>query len=113
MGRLGVDYAWGRPGGAAIRAAGYTFAVRYIDYPGAAGKGITADEVVDLHSNGVAIVLVFESLASRALSGKPAGDYDANMVRQQLARLNWPQDRPVYFAVDFEASATELPAIDD
>lgn len=34
MTRLGVDYSGGLPGGAAIRAAGYTFAMRYLGYRG-------------------------------------------------------------------------------
>lgn len=112
MTRLGIDYAWGRPGGAAIKAAGYTFAVRYVDYPGAAGKGLMADELADLHANGVAVALVFESTGNRVLDGQAAGKYDAGMVQSQLTALGWPADRPAYFAVDFGAMPAQMEAID-
>ena len=108
----GVDYSWARPGGAAIKAAGFDFAVRYIDYPGANGKGLTPDEMADLHGNGVAVCLVFESTAERALGGFTAGRVDAEMMRGALTVLGWPNDRPVYFAVDFDAWPSHQHAID-
>lgn len=112
MTRYGIDYSWGRPGGAAIAAAGYSFAIRYVDYPGADGKGLAADELADLHAHGVAVVLVFESTADRALDGFDAGVADAGMVRTQLGVLGWPPNRPVYFAVDFDAQPGQFAAID-
>lgn len=103
--RYGIDYSWGRPGGAAIRASGYSFAMRYVWLPGDTGKGLTPDERDDLHSNGVAIGLVFETSGNRALDGFFAGIYDAkNYVLPQLTVLDWPEDRPVYFTVDFDVT---------
>ena len=51
----GVDYSFARPGGAALRAAGKSFAVRYVPYQGDQGKGLKADELSDLQANGIAV----------------------------------------------------------
>lgn len=110
----GVDYSWGRPGGAAIRASGFTYAMRYVKTPGDNGKGLTVAERDDLHSNGVGIGLVFETSANRHLDGYFAGQYDASQyVAPQLRLLDWPQNRPVYFAVDFDAMGEALEKVRD
>ncbi len=109
----GVDYSWARPGGAAIKSAGFDFAVRYVPYRGDAGKGLTKDELADLHANGVGVALVFESTANRALEGRPSGSADAIVVMDALSRLGWPDRPPVYFAVDFDATPEQQMPIDD
>lgn len=109
----GVDYSWARPGGKAIREAGFTFAMRYVPYPGDGGKGLTRGEVDDLHANGVAVGLVFESTANRALGGRIAGLRDGNVVVEACEQLGWPDYEPVYFAVDFDATPEQQPAIDE
>lgn len=110
--RQGIDYSFGRPGGAAIAAAGCAFALRYVPYPGNGGKGITREEMADLQSHGIAIGLVFESTAGRALDGAAAGVQDALVCVTSMSALGWPSDRPFYFAVDFDATARQLDAID-
>jgi len=108
----GVDYAWGRPGGAALVAAGKHFAMRYVPYPGNGGKGLTTAELGDLQSHGLAVGLVFESVKGRALGGRAAGIADATMTAAAVTSLGFPADRPVYFAVDFDASAAQQASID-
>jgi hypothetical protein len=107
----GLDYSWGRPGGAAIAAAGFEFCIRYVPYSGDGGKGLTLPELADLHEHGIAVGLVFESVAERARAGRTAGERDARQVSLALTALGWPADRPVYFAVDFEASYAQLPMV--
>lgn len=107
----GVDYSWARPGGAALAAAGKTFAVRYL-YPGG-GKGLTSGEVADLTANGIAVAVVFESGGAEALNGAGAGARDAQIAQGQLAACGLPATMPVYFAVDFDANGGQLSAIDD
>lgn len=109
----GVDYSWSRPGGAAIKAAGYEFAVRYVDYPGAAGKGIDANELADLRQNGLAVGFVFESTAGRMLEGGAAGAYDAGMVAQAFSQLGVPGNVPCYFACDTDIRPDQYPVLDD
>jgi hypothetical protein len=108
----GVDYSFGRPGGAALKAAGKVFAVRYLSYTGDGGKGIHAIEVDDLHAHGVAIAFVFESIAGRARGGHDAGAADGRASLAALTTLGVPTDRPAYFAVDFNATPNDYPLID-
>lgn len=109
----GIDYAWARPGGAAIKAAGKSFVMRYVEYPAAGGKGLRPDELADLHGSGLAVGMVFESDGLTPLQGAVAGDYDARQAATGLASIGWPADRPCYFAVDTDArSVDQLAAID-
>src|SRR5450755_2963190 len=58
--RQGVDYSWGRPSPDGLRAAGYTFAARYLS-PGATGKNLSAGEAAALVAAGVDVVANWES----------------------------------------------------
>jgi Domain of unknown function (DUF1906) len=107
----GVDFSDSRPGGAALVAAGKTFVVRYVPY-GGYQKGLTAAEIADYQAHGLAIALVWESTANRALSGKTAGVSDARTAQAAAAALGFPDTTAIYFAVDFDVSDAQLPAID-
>ncbi|HEX5451251.1 MAG TPA: DUF1906 domain-containing protein [Candidatus Limnocylindrales bacterium] len=111
----GVDFSFSRPGGAALVAAGKHFVCRYLAYRdaprGALGKFLTADEVADYHRHGIAIVANLESTANRALDGNDAGRRDAQDAKNALHALGAPDDLPVYFSVDFDASAGQQLAI--
>lgn len=97
--REGVDYSWGRPGGKAIREAGRDFAVRYVFAN--TGKEITIPEIHDLHDNGVDICIVFEGHGERAATGGYGGGMnDAISARQQMRAMGYPDNRPIYYAVD-------------
>ena len=61
MATEGIDYSWARPGGAAIKAAGKAFAVRYLYPDGQGGKGLDASELADLQANGIEVPVVYES----------------------------------------------------
>lgn len=106
----GVDFSWSRPGGAAIKAAGKTFVMRYLYPDGQGGKGLDASEVADYRAHGLAIGVVFESSGNRALSGFAGGAADAQACVSELSRLGLA-GTPVYFAVDFAASAAQIVAI--
>lgn len=99
----GVDYSWARPGGAALKAAGKSFAWRYLYADGQGGKGLDRSEYDDLVAHGIEVPVGYESTAQRALDGHQAGVDDANAARQQLNALGLP-DMPVYFAVDFDVA---------
>ena len=110
---LGVDYSYGRPGGAALAAAGKRYAARYLEYNHAPndGKFIHPPEVADLHNHGIAIVANFESTATRALGGRNAGIQDGYDALVSLGALNAPVDLPVYFSIDFDALLAHQPII--
>ena len=107
----GVDFSFARPGGAAIVAAGKSFVVRYVPYSGDGGKGLTAAEIKDYRRHGLAIALVYESIAQRALAGKSAGAADARRAQAALASLGMPLDLPIYFACDWNATSAQQPTI--
>ena len=107
----GVDYAGGRPGGAALAAAGKTFAMRYVAHS-VAGYNLTSAEVADLHGHGLSIGIVCERGEQRVLSGRAAGAEDAQLALAAVTALGFPADRPIYAACDFNASASQFPLID-
>lgn len=98
----GVDYVSG-PTPAELRRAGKRFVCRYVSTPGNP-KNLTRPEVRELHANGLAVVVVFETTARRALDGRAAGRADATSARAQARALGWRRPR-IYFAVDFDTSA--------
>ena len=111
---LGLDYAGGRPGGTAIKAAGYSFVVRYLSDggPGLPGKLLTPDEANDLRANGIEIVSNWETTADRALAGFDAGVADAQAALAQVLACGGRRDRPIYFSVDFDATPDQQGVID-
>lgn len=98
----GVDFSFGRPSGDSLVAAGKAFVIRYVPYSGDGGKGLTAAEVADYQSHGLAVCLVWESTNARALSGRSAGALDATIAKANAAALGFPVDLPIYFACDFD-----------
>jgi hypothetical protein len=109
----GVDFSWARPGGQALVDAHKHFVVRYVPYAGDGGKGLTKAEIADYRAHGLAICLVFESLAGRALTaGLAGGAADAKTSQSALVALGMPRDLPIYFAVDRDVDASHQPAID-
>lgn len=110
---VGLDFSFGRPGGAAIVAAGYAFVLRYVPYLGDGGKGLTLAEVAEYRANGLSIGLVYESTAGRMFDGFPAGVADANQCLVSGAILHWPTDLPFYFACDVDTTPDQLGYVDD
>jgi hypothetical protein len=107
---FGVDYAWGRPGPAALKKAGAKFACRYLSHD-TSGKNLTRAEANVLSDAGISLVVVWESTASRALAGHAAGVADAKSAVAQAQVCGMPAGRPIYFAVDFDATAGQQSAI--
>ncbi|GAA2586162.1 DUF1906 domain-containing protein [Actinomadura fulvescens] len=110
MAVFGVDYAWGRPGPAALKRAGAKFVCRYLSHD-TTGKNLTRAEADQLSDAGLWLVVVWETTASRALSGRTGGIADARDADRQALAVGMPSGRPIYFAVDFDASASQQAAI--
>ena len=106
----GIDYSKSRPDLGAVAAVGYKFICRYLSYD--RSKNIDRAERDLALSLGLSIVLVWETSAGRALAGYRAGQDDATEATNQ-ARMLGITGRPIYFAVDFDASAGDQPAIDE
>lgn len=112
---VGLDFAGGRPGGAAIKAAGYDYVVRYLSDGGAGlpGKQLLPWEADDLRANAVEIVSNWETYANRMLEGWSAGVADANAGLAQVLACGGSKDRPIYFSADWDATDAQQAQIDD
>jgi hypothetical protein len=104
--RYGVDYAWARPSPAHLHAEGYSFAARYLSHD-TSGKNLSHGEADQLIANQVDVVVVWETTSDRALSGYSGGAADATDAAQQAAGDGMPGSRPIYFAIDFDASESQ------
>lgn len=104
---FGIDYSASRPDPACLALNGVQFVGRYLE-PAADWKTLKRAEADALRAAGIAIVGMYELGADRALSGFKAGAADALGVAAHLDDVGMPDDRPVYFAVDFDANATQL-----
>jgi hypothetical protein len=102
----GIDAAWGRPTPAELVAAGKHFIVGYVSHDPA--KNLTKAECHAYLDAGIAVGLVWETTTSRALSGADGGHVDGIEARRQARLLGFPDDKPIGFAVDFPATATQL-----
>jgi hypothetical protein len=73
----GVDYSFSRPDVAKIKAAGYSFAVRYLS-GGKSAKDVTRAEYDTLRRAGLNVVLVWEQGNAAARGGHADGVDDAD-----------------------------------
>jgi hypothetical protein len=103
-----VDYSFSRPSPATIKANGYQAVGRYLG--GSPTKQLTKAEAASLHAAGLGIWLVWETAADRAKDGKAAGVTDAHAALQAANALGYPAACPIFFAVDFDATAVQVTA---
>lgn len=102
----GIDAAWDRPTIGQLVAAGKHFIVGYVSRD--PSKNITRAECDAAHAAGITVCLVWETTSTRALSATGGGMVDGREARRQATALDFPADRPIYVAVDFDATAAEL-----
>ena len=107
----GLDYSFSRPEPARIAREGFAFVMRYLSYT--PGKNITPQERDALFAAGLSIGLVWETYAQRPMSGYAGGREDAQAAYSQARALGQPLDRPIYFAVDWDASESEIATVRD
>ena len=101
---LGVDYSYGRPSPAALKASAYAFVMRYLS-GGTAGKDLTAAEQAALLAAGLSIGVVWETDGKTGpLNGTAGGTSDATRAVAQARALGIPAGVCLYFAVDFQAA---------
>lgn len=105
MERLGVDAAR-HLDAHAVKAAGYEFIVRYDapDEPKYDWKRADAAELSACLGEGLGVLLVWESYASRCLEGANAGIEDARVAVSHLAALGYPDDVPLFVAADLNTT---------
>jgi len=108
--RRGVDYSYARPSPSGLRAAGYTFAVRYFSHD--PSKNLSAGEARALVAAGVDVVSNWESTSGSALGGYDAGVNDASAADSEAGAAGSPAGRPIYFSIDFDAAPGQQAALD-
>lgn len=109
MSIFGIDYAWSHPSVKTMTDAGVKFIARYLSND--TSKNLSRAEATAANNAGIWCVLVWETTASRALAGRQAGRDDALSAGHMAAALGMPDDRPIYFGVDFDAQPGQYPAI--
>jgi Rv2525c-like, glycoside hydrolase-like domain len=101
MAIIAADYSFAEPSVAALRAAGIGAVGRYFGQ-GGAPKNLTAAEAKLLSDAGIEIFAIFEFGARQAMGGAAQARADVACFRAQRAQVGMPDDRPCYFAVDFD-----------
>lgn len=111
-----IDYAWGQPGVAALKAEGAVAVCRYLAYPSTAtsGKLLTRAEADGLRAAGIAIVSNWEQAGSwtEFSGGAATGAAHAREAARQHLACGGPPDRPIYFSTDFNPTPAQLPAVE-
>lgn len=103
----GVDYSSARPSPLCLWSNGKRFVARYFG-PGSSGKHATAVEVRAHLAVGLSVVALAEGFERDPLSGVDMGKRHATSAANAMHQAGIPSDRPVYFAVDFDASVAQL-----
>lgn len=108
MTALWADYSSGRPGGAALKAAGITGVIRYVGV-GSAGKRINAAEYHDLVANGVQVLLVVELGINDVAGGYPAGVANATAALNDARGMGIPDSVGIAAACDEHLASSQIP----
>lgn len=96
-----ADYSAAKLTGAALRGAGFTGAVRYIDSPANwRTKHTNVAEYQSLRAAGLDVLLVIESSTSDADGGFAAGVDRARRALDGANALGYPGDKPIFFCND-------------
>jgi hypothetical protein len=104
---IGADYSAGRPGGAALAAAGVQAVGRYA----AAGRdnvNISAAEVKDLRAHDIDVLIFNEKSAGYMLAGASAAATIAPAAQAICKSAKLP-DGPIFYAVDFDVTRGGAP----
>jgi hypothetical protein len=104
MSRFGIDYAWHNPLSDATakdlrEKHGVTFLARYYSN-NTDSKNLSKSEAEVASRNGIDLVTVWESTATRAEDGYAAGQADAHKALSEAHADSQPDSSPILFAVD-------------
>jgi peptidoglycan hydrolase-like protein with peptidoglycan-binding domain len=105
MASIVVDYAWSHPTIAKLKSLGAIGVARYLSTD--SSKNLSKSEYSALKSAKLAVTLVWETTANRALSGYAGGKWDAQRADQLADDLGYPNTAAIYFAVDFDANPAQ------
>lgn len=108
----GVDYSFSRPDPDELARLGYSFVVRYASRVDG-GKNLTPAEARSLTRSGLKIITAWENVAADRdpLRGRAQGAQDARDHAALVSACEGPDDAVLYFAVDWNATPAEFPAL--
>jgi len=107
MTTFGLDYSGSPPIISCMKEKKVDFVARYLE-PASDWKTLTAKEADALRAAGIGIVGLYETSPDSALGGFPRGVVHAKGVLENILTIGMPKNRPVYFAVDFDARGDVL-----
>lgn len=96
-----------------LASEGMQFACRYVVPPKYAWKRLTKEEVAVITAAGMRIGSVFETGANRPKDGALAGLTDGGIALQEAKLVGQPPGTAIYFAVDYDAPASDMSVIED
>lgn len=107
-----VDYAWGRPGIPALKAAGAIAVCRYLSRD-TTGKTLSRAEADGLRAGGIDVVSNWEQAGSwgEYSGGQAVGRSHAVEAARQHMLCGAPLTRPIYFSTDWDATDAQLPTV--
>lgn len=105
----GFDCSYTKPGWVEMRSGGYKFMIGYVSPK--SEKNLSAGNIADYRNAGMAVGLVWESAAGRALEGAAAGGADGAEADRQADALGYPTDAVLFFAVDVDTTSGNFGAI--
>lgn len=90
---------------------GISFVGRYL-VDQTMSKAITNAEAKALRDNGLSLLLIYETYATRCREGEAAGRKDGLAAHTYAKQLGVPDNCVIYFAVDYDAPQNDYAAID-
>lgn len=93
-----------------LKDSGMDFVMRYF-VPRSMNKSLTTDEADSAHAAGIALGLVYETTANRALQGRNAGVNDAETVNKLIEEYHPPLYTAIYFAVDCDVVPSQMSTV--
>lgn len=105
----GIDYSFTQPDFSSVKAKGFSFALSYFSKTDA--KDWQLNEMQAALAAGLQVGAVYETSANEAANGFNAGVADANDAVRQAAEVGYTG--VLYFAVDFNATGTNLDKVVD
>jgi hypothetical protein len=94
----------------AFAADGYEFVCRYLVPSG--WKRLTKEEANAISGSGLQIISVFEISGNRASMSAEQGNTDGLSALQVARDIGQPEGSTIYFAIDFDAQASDMDAIE-
>lgn len=102
---LGLDYSARRLSGASIKAAGYSFVFRYLDFPGQRWPALNAAEYQDLTNHDVEVQAIFEISVHDPSTGALGGRQNAVTAVNSARAAGLPQGSTIFMCSDAPKSS--------